>query len=240
MALYVIADLHLSLGADKPMDVFPGWRDYVQRLEVNWRETVSQEDTVVIAGDISWAMRLEECVKDFAFINALPGTKLLMKGNHDYWWSTRNKIDNFLAANGFSTMKILHNCAYRVGGRSVCGTRGWLYHSETDEDRKIVNREAGRLLASLNEARALGGSPAAFLHYPPVYDNMECRELLDILVENQIPDCYFGHIHGQAAAKRALIGEYKGVRMHLVSCDYAGFRPVLVEDPVPGISLEEI
>lgn len=235
MALYVIADLHLSLGEDKPMDVFPGWRDYVQRLAENWRAAVAPEDTVVIAGDISWAMKLENCVKDFSFINSLPGEKLLMKGNHDYWWSTRNKIDNFLSANGFTTLKVLHNCAYRVGGRSVCGTRGWLYNSETEEDRKIVNREAGRLLASLKEARSLGGTPAVFLHYPPVYDGMECRELLDILVENEIPDCYFGHIHGQYAARKALRGEYKGVRMHLISCDFVGFRPVLVEE-VPGIS----
>lgn len=240
MALFVIADLHLSLGEDKPMDVFPGWRDYVQRLEENWRKTVGPEDTVVIAGDISWAMKLEDCKKDFAFINALPGEKLLMKGNHDYWWSTRNKIDNFLTANGFSTMKVLHNCAYRVGNRAVCGTRGWLYNSETPEDQKIVNREAGRLLASLNQAEALGGVPAVFLHYPPVYDTMECKEILQILVDRQIPDCYFGHIHGQTAAKKALKGEYRGVRMHLVSCDFAGFCPVRVEDGVPGISLEEI
>ena len=235
MALYVIADLHLSLGADKPMDVFPGWQDYVERLEDNWRATVAPEDTVVIAGDISWSMLLEVCVKDFAFIDSLPGEKLLMKGNHDYWWSTRNKIDHFLTDHGFSSMKILHNCAYRVGSRAVCGTRGWLYNSETEEDRKIVNREAGRLLASLQAAKALGGIPVVFLHYPPVYDGMECQALLDIMVENGIPDCYFGHIHGQYAAKKALRGEYKGVRMHLISCDFVNFRPVLV-DEVPGIS----
>ena len=200
MALFVIADLHLSLGADKPMDVFHGWQDYVERLEENWRDQVAAEDTVVIAGDISWAMKLEECQKDFAFIQSLPGKKLLMKGNHDYWWSTRNKIDQYLAANGFDSMQVLHNCGYRVGERAVFGTRGWLYNSET-----------------------------AFLHYPPVYGGMECRELLDILVENQIEDCYFGHIHGQNAAKKALIGTYRGVKMHLISCDYLGFRPERVE-----------
>jgi predicted phosphohydrolase len=229
MALFVIADLHLSLGADKPMDVFHGWQDYVERLEENWRDQVAAEDTVVIAGDISWAMKLEECQKDFAFIQSLPGKKLLMKGNHDYWWSTRNKIDQYLAANGFDSMQVLHNCGYRVGERAVFGTRGWLYNSETEEDRKIVNREAGRLLASMSEARALGGRLTALLHYPPVYGGMECRELLDILVENQIEDCYFGHIHGQNAAKKALIGTYRGVKMHLISCDYLGFRPERVE-----------
>ena len=100
MALFVIADLHLSLGADKPMDVFRGWKNYVQRLEENWRGLVREEDTVVIAGDISWAMRLEDAVKDFAFINALPGQKILLKGNHDYWWSTRSKIDGFFCEIG--------------------------------------------------------------------------------------------------------------------------------------------
>lgn len=229
MALFVIADLHLSLGTDKPMDVFHGWQDYVDRLEQNWRTLVKPEDTVVIAGDISWAMKLEECVKDFGFINSLPGEKLIMKGNHDYWWSTRNKIDNFLAANGFNTMKVLHNCAYRVGSRAICGTRGWLYNSETPEDQKIVAREAGRLLASMGEAKKLGGKLTAFLHYPPVYGDMECREILDILADNQVSDCYFGHIHGQYAAKKALTGEIRGVRMHLISCDYVGFSPVLVD-----------
>ena len=230
MSLFVIADLHLSLGADKPMDVFPGWRDYVQRLEENWRSSVAPEDTVVIAGDISWAMRLEDCQKDFAFIDSLPGQKLLMKGNHDYWWNTRSKIDRYLSDNGFTTIQILHNCGYRVGDLAVCGTRGWLYNSETDEDRKIVSREAGRLLASMAEARSLGGRLTAFLHYPPVYGGMECREILDILVENEVSDCYFGHIHGQYAAKKALTGSYKGVRMHLISCDYVNFRPVEVAD----------
>lgn len=230
MSLFVIADLHLSLGTDKPMDVFSGWQDYVQRLEENWRALVSPEDTVVIAGDISWAMKLEDCQADFAFIHSLPGQKLLMKGNHDYWWTTRNKIDTFLAEKGFHSLRILHNCGYRVGNRAICGTRGWLYNSETPEDRKIVSREAGRLLASINAAKALGGELTAFLHYPPIYGDMECREILDILADHHVADCYFGHIHGQYAAQKALTGEYHGIKMHLISCDYVGFRPVLVED----------
>ena len=228
MALYVIADLHLSLGADKPMDVFPGWKDYVQRLEQNWTALVKPEDTVVVAGDISWAMRLEDAAADFAFLNGLPGQKLLLKGNHDYWWSTRSKIDAFFQEQGFSTLRILHNCAYRVGDVAVCGTRGWLYNSETAEDKKIVAREAGRLLASLAEGEKLGGEPMVFLHYPPVYDSMECGGILDILEERRISHCYFGHIHGQYAARKALVGEYRGVRMHLISCDFVNFTPVLV------------
>lgn len=228
MALYVIADLHLSLGADKPMDVFRGWKDYVERLEANWRDTVNEEDTVVIAGDISWAMKLEDTKKDFAFLHSLPGRKLIMKGNHDYWWSTRNKIDSFFSENGFFDFSVLHNCAYLVEGKSLCGTRGWLYRAESEEDKKIVNREAGRLLASIDAGEKLGGKLVAFLHYPPVYDDMECSEIMEILSQKQITDCYFGHIHGYYATQKALIGEYKGVRMHLISCDYVNFCPVEV------------
>lgn len=152
MSLFVIADLHLSFGCNKPMDVFPGWKDYTQRLEQNWRSLVKESDTVVIAGDISWAMKLEETEQDFSFIHRLPGQKILMKGNHDYWWSTKSKIERFLQEKGFTSMKVLHNNAYIVEDVAVCGTRGWLYNSETEEDVKIVNREVGRLVASLNDA----------------------------------------------------------------------------------------
>lgn len=228
MSLFVIADLHLSLGTDKPMDVFRGWEDYVARLEENWRAVVKPEDTVVIAGDISWAMKLEDALSDLAFLHSLPGEKIIMKGNHDYWWATRNKIDAFLAEHGLDTLKVMHNCAYQVGDRALCGTRGWLYRAETEEDRKIVNREAGRLLASIAEAKKLGGKLTAFLHYPPVYDGMECQGLLDVLVNEGVTECYFGHIHGQYAAKKALVGEYRGIKMRLISCDFVGFCPVLI------------
>ena len=228
MALFAIADLHLSLGSDKPMDVFEGWDGYVARLEKNWRGAVTENDTVVVAGDISWAMKLEEAVTDFAFIHSLPGKKLILKGNHDYWWTTKRKIDAFLAENGFTSIQIVHNNAYRVGTIGVCGTRGWLYNAESGEDQKIVRREAGRLNASIDDALRQGAEPVVFLHYPPVYDGEECREILDILVNRGIKQCYFGHIHGSQAAKRAVQGEYCGVRLHLISCDYLGFLPVLV------------
>lgn len=228
MALFAIADLHLSLGSDKPMDIFEGWSDYVARLEKNWRGAVTENDTVVIAGDISWAMKLEEAAADFAFIHSLPGKKLILKGNHDYWWTTKSKIDAFLAANGFTSIRIVHNNAYKIGEVGVCGTRGWLYNAESREDQKIVRREAGRLNASIDDALRQDAEPVVFLHYPPVYDGAECREILDILVSRGIKRCYFGHIHGSQAAKRAVMGEYRGIRLHLISCDYLGFLPVLV------------
>ena len=228
MSLFAIADLHLSLGTDKPMDVFAGWKDYVPRLRKNWCAAVREEDTVVIAGDVSWAMKLEEAVQDFQFIDSLPGRKLIIKGNHDYWWSTKKKIEEFLTANDFGSIGIIHNSTAVVDGAAVCGTRGWLYDAESAEDKKIVSREVGRLNASLDEAAKTGAEPIVFLHYPPVYDGMECSEILDVLLERGIGDCYFGHIHGSVAAKRAPAGSYRGVRMHLIACDYLGFMPVLV------------
>ena len=230
MSLFAIADLHLSLGTDKPMDVFEGWHDYVPRIEENWRSCVAPDDTVVIAGDISWAMKLEEAVADFRFINSLPGRKLILKGNHDYWWSTRKKIEAFLEENRFSSIGIVHNSAVEAGNFAVCGTRGWLYDAESAEDRKIVSREVGRLNASLDAAEKGEKKPIVFLHYPPVYGGMECREIMDVLVNRRVADCYYGHIHGSAAAKRSPTGEYRGVQMHLISCDYLGFRPLLVNE----------
>lgn len=228
MSLFAIADLHLSLGSNKPMDVFEGWQDYTAKLERNWHAVVKDEDTVVIAGDVSWAMKLEDTVKDFDFINSLPGKKLIIKGNHDYWWSTKKKIEGHLESHGFHTIQIVHNNAVVVGDAAVCGTRGWLYNSESEEDIKIVNREVGRLNASIDDALRQGAEPIVFLHYPPVYDESECAEILDVLKKRGIKQCYFGHIHGNQAAKKAITGDYDGIKMHLISCDYADFMPVLV------------
>ena len=187
MGLWAIADLHLSLGADKPMDVFSGWQDYVPRLEENWRNTVSPEDTVVIAGDISWAMGLSETEADFTFLHRLPGQKLLIKGNHDYWWTTRKKMETFFAAHGWDDLHIVHNSAFSVDGRfAVCGTRGWFYDAEDGADRRILLREAERLRTSVRAARDTGLEPVCFLHYPPVYGDMVCREITDVLKEEGI------------------------------------------------------
>lgn len=232
MALFVIADLHLSLGSSKPMDVFRGWKNYVERLEKQWRAIVTDKDTVVVAGDISWGMSLEESREDFAWLNALPGEKILMKGNHDYWWSTKTKIETFFAEEGFHTLHILHNNAYLAQGKAICGSRGWLYNSEKDEDIKIVNREVGRLNASLDDAakRFPEAEPIVFLHYPPVYGHMACDGILQVLKERKIERCYFGHIHGSQASKRAIKGEWEGIKMYLISCDYVGFTPVLIRE----------
>lgn len=228
MSLFVIADLHLSLGTNKPMDVFRGWNNYVERLKENWDKLVTEKDTVVIAGDISWAMRLEDAENDFRFIHERPGKKLILKGNHDYWWSTKTKMNNYLHGLGFDDIEFIHNSACIVGDVAVCGTRGWMYNSESPEDKKVVLREVGRLKASIEEAVKAGAKPIVFLHYPPVYDIYVCHEILDTMKEYGITDCYYGHIHGTQAAKKAPFGEHEGVKMHLISCDYLGFMPMLV------------
>lgn len=229
MSLFAIADLHLSFGTDKKMDVFTGWSNYTQRLEKNWRSVVTDDDTVVIAGDVSWAMKLEDTKKDFEFINSLPGKKIIIKGNHDYWWSTKRKMENYLHENGFNTISILYNTAYSVDKFAICGTRGWFYDAESDDDKKVLNREIGRLNASIDVAAKLGGEIIAFLHYPPVYGCAECKEIIDTLILRNITRCYYGHVHGSEAIKRAYIGEYKGISFNLISCDYTNFIPVLIK-----------
>lgn len=229
MSLFAIADTHLSLGTDKPMDVFKGWTDYVDRLKSNWERLVTDVDTVVIAGDISWAMKLEECYEDFSFLNSLPGQKILLKGNHDYWWQTRKKIDAYLAENRFDTLHILFNDAYLIEGRTVCGTRGWYYDKEGEHDNKVINREIGRLKMSYQAAKALSDTdPIVFLHYPPVYGDVECEEIMQALLELGVKECYYGHLHGERTHKNAVTGEYKGIDFHLISGDYTRFIPILV------------
>ena len=228
MSLFAIADPHLSLGTDKPMDVFSGWNDYVPRLKENWERLITPDDTVVVGGDISWAMRLEECYEDFSFLHALPGQKIFLKGNHDYWWQTKKKIDDYLAANGFDSIKILFNNAYEVGDFAVCGTRGWYYDKEGEHDIKVINREIGRLKTSYAAALATGKRPIVFLHYPPVYGDVECEEIMNALLELGVKTCYYGHLHGERTHKNAVQGNYKGIDFHLISCDYTRFVPVLV------------
>ena len=223
MSLFAISDLHLSLGVDKPMDVFRGWENYVARLEENWTRLVKPEDTVVIAGDISWGLDLSETVEDFRWIDRMPGQKILLKGNHDLWFSTKSKVERFFTENGFSTLRILFNNAYRYGDYVLCGTRGWM-NQPGEADQKVLNRECGRLKLSLEAGKALGGEPIVFLHYPPVYANGECLEILDVLLSYGIKQVYYGHILGHSAGY-AINGERMGINFQLLSCDFLQFVP---------------
>lgn len=227
MSLYAIADLHLSLSTNKPMNIFPGWDDHVERLKKNWQETVSPDDVVVVPGDISWAISLDEAKADFDFINHLNGHKVILKGNHDYWWNSMAKMNRFLDENGFDTITILHNNYYPYGDYGICGTRGWIKDTEESADAKVLAREAGRLEASIKAALADGKKPIVFLHYPPIFANDYNREILDVIFRYDIKSCYYGHLHGNAH-RFAVCGEVDGVNYQLIAGDFVQFCPKLI------------
>ena len=229
MALYAIGDLHLSLGSDKPMDVFGGrWSGYVDKLREGFAG-LTEEDTTVLCGDLSWGMSLAEAREDFLFIDRLPGRKIVLKGNHDYWWSTASAAYKFFAANVISTIEILNNNCLFYGETALCGTRGWFYEEErgSEHDRKIMLRELGRLEASLKAAG--DREKIAFLHYPPKFAAYECPEILEMLGRYGVKECYYGHIHGKGCSA-AFRGVKNGVKYELVSADQLMFRPLRVRD----------
>jgi predicted phosphohydrolase len=224
MSLYAIGDLHLSLGTDKPMDVFGReWENYVEKIIEGFKD-ISEDDVCVICGDISWGMNLKEAEEDFLFISRLPGKKIILKGNHDYWWSTAKKAYSFFDEKGINNIEILHNNCFFYGDVAICGTRGWFYEEEKDSehDRKIVLRELGRLETSLKAAG--DKEKLVFLHYPPKYGDYECGEILDLLNKYKVSLCCYGHIHSKGR-QMAFEGYYRGVRHVLVSADHLRFRP---------------
>ena len=225
MSVFTISDLHLSLGTNKPMEVF-GWDNYVKRIESNWKRLVKNEDTVVIPGDFSWALKLEESLEDFKFLNSLPGKKLLLKGNHDLWWSTVKKVNEFFVKNNIDTVELVFNNAVAVEDFAVCGTRGWLF-SGAEDDKKIIDREAGRLRRSLEEAVKTGREPLVFTHYPVAYGEERCDELINVLKEFDIKTVYYGHIHGNGFNNA--IPEFDGIKLKLVSSDCINFVPYLIK-----------
>jgi predicted phosphohydrolase len=228
MSLFAIADLHLSLSSEKPMDIFSGWEDYLIKLEKNWHDIVDDKDTVVLPGDISWAMSLDEALNDFKYLNSLPGNKIILKGNHDYWWSTLRKMNAFLDEHALDKIKILHNSAVTVNGVCVCGTRGWFYDESPGADKKVLLREAGRLETSIAEGEKSGLETVAFLHYPPVYGEFVCGEIIDVLKHHNIKRCFYGHLHGKAALG-AVEGLYEGIFFRLISADHLRFSPLLID-----------
>lgn len=227
MALFAISDLHLSFASDKPMSIFRGWENHIERLTSNWNRVVGENDTVIIAGDTSWAMKPEDCVKDFLFVNGLNGKKIILKGNHDYWWQTLAKTKKLFCENGIENIDILHNNFFVFGNYAVCGTRGWIYDKSGEKDAKIIRRECLRLEASLKPAADKGLEPIVFLHYPPVYADFVCTEIFDVIKKYNVKRIYYGHIHGNGFNKA--VNEYDGVKMRLISCDCVDFTPILVQ-----------
>lgn len=226
MSLYAIADTHLSFGTNKPMDSFEGWQDYTKRLEKNWNHLIDDDDYVLIAGDVSWAMNFEELYADFSFLDKLNGKKIIIKGNHDYWWNTVTKMNKFIEDNGFTTISFLHNNAYDFDGFSVCGSRGWFFDSEEEQDEKVLNREVNRIKLSIESASQ--EEKIVFLHYPPVTVNDCCEEIMALLKEKKINTCYFGHLHG-AAARFSVDDVFDGIKFRLISADRLNFTPLLIK-----------
>ena len=228
MSVYAIADLHLSFGVNKPMDIFFGWDNYVQKLETNWKKLVSEEDTVIIPGDISWGINYAEALPDLKWIDAMPGKKILLKGNHDLWWDTMGKNMRLKEENELNTIEFLFNNSFAVENIAVCGTRSWFFDAEKSADKKVLLREVGRLQRSIDAAVESGKEPVVFLHYPPLSLLEECEEIIECLVKNGMKRCYYGHMHGKAAIA-AFNGEKYGIRFKLISADTLGFVPYLIE-----------
>ena len=227
MALYAIGDLHLCLGAPKPMDIFGGaWTGSMDKLKEGMR-VIGPEDTTVLLGDLSWALDLPSSKADFAWINDIPGRKIILKGNHDYWWSTAAKFNKFCAENGFENMFLLNNNCYEYDDWAICGTRGWFFEEDRSgqHDEKVFRRDLCRLEASLKAAGEK--NKMVFLHYPPRYKGYECREILELLEKYEVRRCYYGHLHG-GSHKLAMEGLWDGVEFRLVAADYINFRPVPV------------
>ena len=227
MALYAIGDLHLCLGAPKPMDIFGGaWVGYMDKLKEGM-SVLTEDDTTVLLGDLSWALDLPNAKADFAWINEIPGKKIILKGNHDYWWSTVAKFNKFCAENGFENLNLLNNNCFEYGDFAICGTRGWFFEEEKSgqHDEKVFKRELIRLEASL---QAAGERPKlVFLHYPPRYKGYECPEILALLSKYEVRRCFYGHLHG-GSHKLAMEGTWAGVDFRLVAADYIGFKPYKV------------
>lgn len=183
---------------------------------------ITENDTIVLPGDFSWALKMEEALEDFKFLESLPGKKLLLKGNHDLWWSTAKKVYEFFEQNELKSVELVFNNAVIVEDKAICGTRGWLF-SCAEDDKKIIAREAGRLRRSLEEAVKTEREPLVFMHYPPAYGEEHCREFIDVLHEFSIDRVYYGHIHGNGFNNA--IPEFEGIKLKLVSCDCMNFVP---------------
>ncbi len=245
MAIFVLSDLHLSTDSstNKSMDVFGDrWRDYMLKIQKNWNAVVGEKDTVIVPGDISWATRLEEAYSDLDYLNKLNGTKLIGKGNHDFWWTTAKKMYEYFDKFGFDTIKLLYNNAFILEDRIVCGTRGWFPDESKqvavgDVDyQKIVNREVGRLKLSLDAAKKLQDEQArlhgnllpieVFLHFPPVWSEFSMQEMLDVLNAYEIKRVFFGHIHSAYNTPRTF--EHQNMTFTLTSSDFLNFYPLKI------------
>ena len=228
--IFAISDLHLGFSCQKPMDIFgTRWENHEEKILNNWQETVGPDDIVLISGDTSWETYVSRAVADFDFINQLNGTKIITKGNHDYWWETLSKLNKFLAENNFNTIHFLHNTNVVFGNTVICGTKGYPETEgiPTDEEGKMLyNREITRLRNAVDEAKKTNAEKIiVMLHYPPGTDS----EFARILKEEKVDFCVYGHLHGGTfgAVTKGNIG---GVEYRLTSADYLNFKPIEITE----------
>lgn len=239
MALFTLADLHLSFSGTKPMDIFgPLWSDFEERIRKNWIAAIKEEDTIVLPGDFSWGMNLTEALPDFQFLHDLPGKKILMKGNHDYWWSSVTKLNAFCEKEGFHSISFLHNDAVVAQGKVLCGSRGWMCEEKmTEQDQKVLRREAMRFRLSLEKGMLLaqqerdknGTLPEiiVFSHYPIVTAAQRQNPILDILEEYPVKRVYYGHLHN--IGTKPLFDRHGDLALTLVSADHLRFIPLEIK-----------
>lgn len=235
MAIYGLSDTHLSFSVEKPMDVFGSrWKGYLPKLIYGWNLAVNPEDTVVVPGDLSWGLTLEEAADDLRFLDSLNGTKLIGKGNHDFWWQSARKLELFFSANGLTTLKLLHNNAWEAEGKIICGTRGWFPDPKNTpagcDAKKIAAREVIRAELSLKAGLALDGTGEAerlfFFHFPPVYRDFVFRDMIDLLHKYGVTRCFYGHIHGVYDYPATV--SFEGIDMTVLSADYLNFKPLRI------------
>lgn len=223
MSIYAISDLHLSYNTDKPMDIF-GWKDYENKIKENWNSKVKENDLVILGGDFSWSMELKDTYKDFEFIHNLPGKKILIKGNHDYWWGTLTKMKKYINEIDFNDINFLYNNSYEFEEKLICGTRGWNFSDLQEDDEKIYNREIQRLRLSLEDAVKKYGNDKEIivcLHYPPLKTN-EISDFVRVMEEYNVTKCIYGHLHGPAH-KFVVEKNIDNIQYIMTSCDYTNF-----------------
>lgn len=228
MSIYVIGDMHLSFSTDKPMDIFGNnWENHAEKIKNNWINCVKEDDYVILPGDFSWATYLEDTVEDFKFLNDLPGKKILLKGNHDYWWTTLSQMNKFIVLNEFKDISFLYNNSYLIENKVIVGTRGWVTNNRNQENMKILKRELNRLKLSLEDGIKKYGDDKeiyAFIHYPPFYkeDVEESIDFIKLLKKYNVKKCFYGHLHADSH-KEAIEGIIDGIEFKLVSSDYLDF-----------------
>ena len=232
MSLYVIGDLHLALNENKPMNIFgDNWKDHDKKIKQDWESKVVEKDTVILVGDFSWSMHLRDTIKDFEYLNNLPGKKILLKGNHDYWWTTVTNMKNFLKENDFKNIDFLHNNCFEIEGKVICGTRGWTLNLEESENgKKMIKRECNRLKLSIEQGIKEFGENKEFIvcmHYPPITNTniikKETTDFMETMKKYNIKKCFYGHLHSNSI-KEAVEGIIDNINLKLVSSDSLDFK----------------